>query len=176
MSFDEFFSKNKEEKFDIITFFEVLEHIDNPLKFIQNLRGLLKPGGKIVLSTPSRNRILANLASWDFPPHHLSRWDIEAVSRIFKKIDFRVSYAKYIDEFNMILAAINETTRTGLVNKVSRSVVGTSKNIFLVKIVYILARAKEYVLGIIPSIFCFLWAKINGFRGGAMYIELKKCQ
>jgi glycosyltransferase involved in cell wall biosynthesis len=174
MSFEKFFAKNTKEKFDIITLFEVLEHLDNPLEVIYNLEKLLKPNGKIVLSTPSRNRILANLASWDFPPHHLSRWNKEAVSSLFNKVNLRVSYIKYLNEFNIILEAINEKIRTGLVNKISKNVAETPRNIFLIKIFYILARVKEYVFGVIPSALCFLWAKIKGFHGGTMYIELEK--
>jgi SAM-dependent methyltransferase len=173
MPLEEFFLKNKEEKFDVITLFEVFQQLDNPLEFIQNLKRLLKPNGKIVLSMPSRTRLLVNLASWDFPPHHLSRWDKEAVSNLFKKINFKISYLKHLNEFNMIVEAVNEKIRTGLVNKISKNVSETPKNIFLMRIIYILARAKDYVFGIIPSVFLFLWAKINGLHGGAMYIELK---
>lgn len=176
MPLEEFLLMHREEKFDIITFFEVFQQLDNPLEFIKSLERLLKPNGKIILSTPSRNRLLLNLASWDFPPHHLSRWNKEAVSNLFKNINFEISYLKHINEFNLILEAVNEKFRTGLVNKISKNIAETPKNVLFIKNFYILARAKEYILGTIPSIFLFLWAKINGFHGGAMYIELKKIE
>ena len=55
-----FFDGNVAEfpKFDIITFFEVLEHLDNPLYFIEGVVKLLKPNGKLVISVPSRERLL----------------------------------------------------------------------------------------------------------------------
>ena len=43
-------------------------------EFIQNLLKVLKPGGHIVLSVPNRNRMGPQRYSWDYPPHHLSRW------------------------------------------------------------------------------------------------------
>ena len=69
------FVKNyKGNKFDVIVFFEVLEHLEAPSEFIQNLLKVLKPGGHIVLSVPNRNRMGPQRYSWDYPPHHLSRW------------------------------------------------------------------------------------------------------
>ncbi|GIW65027.1 MAG: hypothetical protein KatS3mg093_006 [Candidatus Parcubacteria bacterium] len=47
MSLDEFvdFAKEKDLKFDVITFFEVLEHQDKPREFLEQIKILLKPGG-----------------------------------------------------------------------------------------------------------------------------------
>lgn len=40
--------------FDIITLWDVIEHIDNPIEFLRNLTGFLRPGGSIFLRTPNR--------------------------------------------------------------------------------------------------------------------------
>ncbi len=42
-----------EMKFDIITSFETLEHVDNPVDFLKHLRIYLKPNGVLLLSTPN---------------------------------------------------------------------------------------------------------------------------
>lgn len=65
--------KEIHERFDIISFFEVLEHLDNPVRFIEHIRGLLKPGGHIIPSVPNRNSFLDTLAESDYPPNHLTR-------------------------------------------------------------------------------------------------------
>lgn len=39
-------------KFDTIISFETLEHLDDDLKFIDNLYQLLNPNGKLIISTP----------------------------------------------------------------------------------------------------------------------------
>jgi len=98
MPLDDFFLKMDLPLFDIITFFEVLEHLDNPLAFIDNVKKLLKPGGRIIMSVPSRDRMLANLYDWDFPPYHLSRWNVTAISNLFAKIGFKINSIKYSDE------------------------------------------------------------------------------
>jgi len=40
--------------FDIITLWDVIEHIDEPIEFGRNLAKLLRPGGSIFLRTPNR--------------------------------------------------------------------------------------------------------------------------
>ena len=53
-SFDNFYKKNK-NKFDLILCLEVLEHIDNFKKTLQQITTLVKPKGSLVLSTINRN-------------------------------------------------------------------------------------------------------------------------
>ncbi|MCV2508660.1 MAG: bifunctional 2-polyprenyl-6-hydroxyphenol methylase/3-demethylubiquinol 3-O-methyltransferase UbiG [Candidatus Lightella neohaematopini] len=48
-------------KYDIITCMEVLEHINQPIKLINQCSKLVKPGGKVFFSTINRN-----LKSWLF--------------------------------------------------------------------------------------------------------------
>lgn len=50
-----------ETDYDVITCFEVLNHVMNPLFLIQECHRLLKPGGKLYLSTP---------LLWIFPWFH----------------------------------------------------------------------------------------------------------
>lgn len=63
-------------RFDVISFFEVLEHQDDPRHFLQKARSILRPGGRIVGSVPNRDRWAADrdrateACHGDFPPHH----------------------------------------------------------------------------------------------------------
>src|SRR5579872_5808042 len=62
-------------RFDVITFFDVLEHQPQPLPFLRSAANLLVPGGWIAGTVPNRRRLLktgrsACEAFWDFPPHH----------------------------------------------------------------------------------------------------------
>jgi len=174
MSFDDFFQKQDIPQFDIITFFEVIEHLDNPLKFIQNAKKILKPGGKIILSTPERERLLVNLAHLDFPPHHLTRWNREAVSNLFKKINFGISHIEHIGQFGCLMSAINEKFRTGLVNKTAELSKGNNKKLVMVKLVHLGGNLKDYLIGGIPAIFLWLFSKLTKHENGTILIEFKK--
>lgn len=43
----------KDNSFDCITAFEVVEHLINPLRFFNDLRRILKPKGQLLLTTPN---------------------------------------------------------------------------------------------------------------------------
>ncbi len=96
MSLEEFYEYTQKEnlKFDVITFFEVLEHQDKPKRFLEIVRELLKPGGCIAGSVPNRESILINLhrklQPWiDFPPHHFLRFSKEALENTLKICGFK---------------------------------------------------------------------------------------
>lgn len=49
------------EKVDYAFCFSVIEHVQNPRLFLSSIRDLLKPGAKVLLSTPNRMDILMEL-------------------------------------------------------------------------------------------------------------------
>lgn len=173
MSFEDFFKKENLPKFNTITFFEVLEHLDDLLEFVRGVKFLLAPSGKIVLSTPFRERMLANLNSWDFPPHHFTRWNKEAVLNLLSKEGFFVSFVDYVEEFKILSESVGSRFKTGLVAKslnLPNSTKGR-KSLFLPKTIYFLGRLKHLFLGKIPALFLWIFAKINKRKNGIIYIE-----
>lgn len=75
--------------FDIITFFEVLEHVDNPSEFLREVKTLLKDGGYIALSVPYNRRWPFREFN-DYPPHHLTRWTEKALQLFLERNGFKV--------------------------------------------------------------------------------------
>lgn len=51
----------KDESFDVITMFQTIEHIGNPLSVVMKVRKLLKPGGIFLMTTPDENGFMARL-------------------------------------------------------------------------------------------------------------------
>jgi len=47
-----------DNKFDTILMLDVIEHVDNPVKFIKDYEPFLKENGKIVVTTPNSNRAI----------------------------------------------------------------------------------------------------------------------
>lgn len=61
--------------FDVITMFDVFEHLQDPLRDMKKLRSLLKPGGVILIATGDTRSVAARIMKrkWTFfiPPQHI---------------------------------------------------------------------------------------------------------
>lgn len=77
-------------KFDIICFFHVLEHLDQPDEFLKTLSSMLTQKGKIVFSVPNPERIMLACGrdTWDFPPNHLTRFSLAGIKQLLSRASF----------------------------------------------------------------------------------------
>lgn len=80
-------------KFNLITFFDVFEHIDNHCEFLEQISGALISGGYIAISTPY-SRGARWLQSKDLPPRHLTRWSRSTITNYLEKNGFEVIYIR----------------------------------------------------------------------------------
>ncbi len=87
------FASEHDLSFDVITFFDVLEHQDNPRSFIENVRALLSPAGYIAGSVPNANRLFAQrdrkISDIDFPPHHFLYFNESSLRSLLSQEGFR---------------------------------------------------------------------------------------
>ena len=79
--------------FDIITSFEVLEHINNPIEEIKNFSKILRKKGLVYLTTPNFNSLLRYKLNENYDiityPEHLSYYTPETLNFLFEKLNFR---------------------------------------------------------------------------------------
>lgn len=62
-------------RFDAATAFELLEHLSDPVRALQHLGKVLRPGGRLVVSVPRADRRPPRFDPViDAPPHHLTLW------------------------------------------------------------------------------------------------------
>ena len=65
-----------EARFDLVTAFQVVEHVPDPVMFLREAAALARPGGGVVIGVPNELGI-ERICPWDphqWPPHHISRW------------------------------------------------------------------------------------------------------
>lgn len=102
-SWEDFSQRKNLTNFDVITFFEVIEHLDDIPKFLRFISKIASPETYIVLSTPNRERksLVADFSD-DFPPGHLTRWDYASLLKVFNLYGIKLEnkiYGGDIDHF-----------------------------------------------------------------------------
>lgn len=80
--------------FDVITMWDVIEHLDNPRSALQACRERLQPGGWLFLSTPDAGSLSARItgARWHYqdPVQHINLFSRRNLSRLLHETGFEV--------------------------------------------------------------------------------------
>ena len=83
-----------DQYFDVITFWDVIEHVPSPMLILQEVERILKPGGWLVLSMPNpgawdRGWFNEYWAGWDIPRHfHL--FSTQVLQRYLERQNLRL--------------------------------------------------------------------------------------
>lgn len=83
-------AEHETEAYDVVTLFEVLEHIEDPLAALVACSRVLRPDGTLVLSVPHKLRPGADEDPSDLPPNHLTRWTERALRTALDQAGFDV--------------------------------------------------------------------------------------
>ncbi len=82
-------------EFDVITSFEVIEHINNPNEELQNIYSLLRTGGLFYCTTPNFDSILRYYLKSDYSiidyPEHLSYYTEKTLKKVAVQNQFQVN-------------------------------------------------------------------------------------
>ncbi len=80
------------DAFDWVTAFHVVEHLADPVGFVRSLAACARRGGRVVVSTPCRDRTWREpFEALEHPPHHLTRWSAEQLGRLGERAGLRVA-------------------------------------------------------------------------------------
>jgi SAM-dependent methyltransferase len=120
LTISDFAERHADEQFDVVTFFEVLEHQAAPVEFLEKVKMCLKSRGTIALSVPNRDRWMTEQDVLDYPPNHFLRWNSGAIKRFlsahgFEIISIREQPAGVAHTAQMI----HTTLRTGMTRHAS---------------------------------------------------------
>lgn len=81
-------------KYDVVTAFDVLEHVLDPNIFIKSVYYLLKPGGKFVLSVPDQGSLIRKVMgkAWYFyiPEEHMHYFNVSNITKLLDANGFKV--------------------------------------------------------------------------------------
>ncbi len=129
---EEFIEKFPDEKFDVICAFHLIEHLENPLDFIFKFKKILNKQGFFIFSIPSDRRISVKLKrreEFDYPPHHLTRWNDKSIKFLAGKTGFEIIKIKDEDcSLNSILNHLMQTIHFNLTKKFCKKENSFTKN------------------------------------------------
>lgn len=93
------------DSFDMVSMFDVIEHVPDPASDMARAFDLLKPGGWFVLSTPNIDGLFPRLSYklahkldyWPHPepPHHLFQFSIRTLSAMLAKAGFEPGLVRH---------------------------------------------------------------------------------
>jgi 2-polyprenyl-3-methyl-5-hydroxy-6-metoxy-1,4-benzoquinol methylase len=81
------------EKYDVVTSFNVLEHVKQPMTLLTEMSERLAPGGLLVVTTPNPScihRRLKGLTKWNMvcPPHHINLFTRASLREMLTRLGF----------------------------------------------------------------------------------------
>lgn len=80
-----------DQSFDLCILADVIEHLRDPARFLDNVRRILKPGGVVFLATPSTESWSARLMRrhWmEYKPEHLFFFNPRTITRLLENAGF----------------------------------------------------------------------------------------
>ncbi len=90
-----------DERFDLITLLDALEHLSDPLGLLQECAARLNSGGYVFIQLPNRNSQMARHAkrnwSWYSAPDHLMHMTPESIRTLARSARMRVHLIRTVD-------------------------------------------------------------------------------
>ena len=81
------YAEERQEYYDVVCAYQVLEHITTIKQFVNDALKLLKPGGRLIIAVPNNNPYLFRYDKWhtlNLPPHHAGLWNKGAFEQLQK--------------------------------------------------------------------------------------------
>lgn len=126
-------SKFKNQTFDVITLWHVLEHLPNLEDQVQRFKKILKPNGTLIVAVPNYKSFDAmhykNFWAALDVPRHLWHFNKSSISKLFKTQSMRVVKTKPMLFDAFYVSMLSEKYKTGKMNPVKGVYIGLLSNI-----------------------------------------------
>lgn len=104
------------EKFDLITSFQVIEHVQNDRAYINKLKGMLNPGGCIMISTPDMKYRLFKFIQKPWNIYHVREYSPESLNKLLKPYFSKIEILKIGSKTELVNEEISRTKKQRLIS------------------------------------------------------------
>jgi SAM-dependent methyltransferase len=81
--------------FDLVLMIELIEHVDDPARLIEQAFSLVRPGGRLLVTTPNKSYFPSETWRTDPPPNHLWWFSEQSISRLADKLRL---HCRFLDQ------------------------------------------------------------------------------
>jgi len=126
-------AKVKNQQFDIITLWHVLEHVPNLNEYIRQLEQLLKPNGRLIVAVPNHESYDAQYyqefwAAYDVP-RHLWHFSKKSIGLLFESVNMKVEKIKPMKFDSFYVSLLSEKNKNGKSNPFRAFWIGLRSNV-----------------------------------------------
>ena len=99
------------DEYDVVTAFQVLEHIADPRSFFDACVRCVKPSGKLIISVPAYDSFVPRMVNYalNLPPHHVTWWSdraLENMGRQFGLSTIRLRHESLLPQHRRLYSAL----------------------------------------------------------------------
>ena len=123
----------KENNFDVITLWHVLEHLENLFEYVDILKEKLKPSGTLIIAVPNYKSFDANhykefWAAFDVP-RHLWHFSQDSIKKIFSNVSMKVEKTIPMKYDSYYVSMLSEKYKSGKTNFLKAFYIGLLSNL-----------------------------------------------
>ena len=152
-------------QFDVVTLFDVMEHVKDDGAGLQILSALLKPGGRIVLTVPAFNFLWSQ---HDDESHHQRRYRRRDLVELARQCGLSLDYISYFNFWLFPPVAAVKLFRKVIPYRESWQDM-RQPNKFVNKVLQSIFGSERHILGKMPLPFGISLMAVMSIPGGAMH-------